>query len=98
MNIAGNLSKRAELDSMGSPFLYTEHTLALHEPLTNGVESFGVAIFCHPSDNLVCHATGRPLPIIIWRREDGKAFHVKNTKRMGKLRFLNVLRLCDYDE
>lgn len=33
---------------------------------------------------LVCHATGRPLPTIIWRREDGKAFHVKNTKRTGK--------------
>ena len=33
---------------------------------------------------LVCHATGRPEPTIIWKREDGKAFHVKSTKRMGK--------------
>lgn len=31
---------------------------------------------------LVCHATGRPEPTIIWKREDGKAFHVKSTKRM----------------
>ena len=33
---------------------------------------------------LVCHATGQPEPTIIWKREDGKAFHVKSTKRMGK--------------
>ena len=33
---------------------------------------------------LVCHASGRPLPTIIWRREDGKPFHVKPAKKLGK--------------
>ena len=40
---------------------------------------------------LVCHATGRPVPTILWRREDGKAFRVKNHKRMG-----NLMRLRDF--
>ena len=40
---------------------------------------------------LVCHATGRPVPTILWRREDGKAFRVKNHKRMG-----NLMRFRDF--
>ena len=32
---------------------------------------------------LVCHASGRPQPTIIWRREDGKPFHVKPAKKLG---------------
>lgn len=31
---------------------------------------------------LVCHATGKPQPTIIWKREDGKPFHVKGHKKM----------------
>ena len=50
---------------------------------------------------LVCHATGRPEPTIIWKREDGKAFHVKSTKRMGKkyncgMRLVGMSRLRDF--
>jgi hypothetical protein len=33
---------------------------------------------------LVCHATGRPHPTIIWKREDGQSFLVKQTKKMGE--------------
>ena len=33
---------------------------------------------------LVCHASGRPQPTIVWRREDKKAFHVRSSKKMGK--------------
>ena len=44
---------------------------------------------------LVCHASGRPQPTIIWRREDGKSFHVRNTKKMGKWRKVSLTRLSE---